>query len=375
LLAVAATLVLTGCDSRNTYRPPPPAEVTVAPPTARRITRYLELTGSASAVAKVDLVARVQGFLESVGFADGANVKKGDTLFVIEQAPYKASLDNAKAAQAAQEALLVQADQDLKRQTTLVQKDAASESTLESSRAKRDSTAAALDQAKAQVQQAQINFDYTLVKAPFDGLVSARLADPGALVGAGGPTKLGTIVAIDPVYVTFNMDELQVLQIRRALHDRGLTLKDLGPVTVEAGLQTEAGYPHQGTIDYVAPSLDTGTGTLQVRAVFANKDRLFIPGLFVRVRVPVQRNVDALLVPDAALGTNQQGRYVLLVDEKNVVVQRQVEAGERIDGGLRMITAGLAASDRVVVAGVQRAIPGNTVAPVAAPAQDAKAAP
>jgi RND family efflux transporter MFP subunit len=370
-----SSIMLASCDDPNKYQPPPAAEVGVLKPQQRRVTLYLELTGNTSAFNKVDLVARVQGFLEKVGYKDGDRVAAGTTLFQIERAPYVTSLQIAEATQKQQEALLVQYEADLNRQTTLMQKQAASEARLDESRSKRDSTLAALDQAKGQVQQAKINLGYTEIKAPFAGIVSAKLVDPGALVGAGGPTKLATIVQIDPIYVNFSVNEQQVLQIREQLRSQGLTIKDLGPIPVEVGLQTETGFPHAGHIDYIAPDLDQGTGTLAVRGLLDNKETALLPGLFVRVRVPVQREVESLLVPDRALGNGQQGRYLLLVNDKNIVEQRPVETGDAIEGGLRIIKGGLKPEDRVVVSGIQRAVPGSVVKPVDAPLASSAAAP
>jgi membrane fusion protein, multidrug efflux system len=175
-------------------------------------------------------------------------------------------------------------------------------------------------------------------------------------------------VQIDPLYVKFNIDEQQVLTVREHMREMGVTLKDLGPIPVDIGLQTEKGYPHTGTLDYVAPEIDSSTGTLAGRAIIDNKDNLLEPGLFVRVRIPKQLNVESLLVPDIALGNNQQGRYLLIVDDKNLVVQRQVEVGELVDGSLRIIKSGISPDDRVIVGGVMRALPGNTVVPVTASA-------
>jgi multidrug efflux system membrane fusion protein len=377
-----AGVALASCDDRNKYQPPPPPEVGVAKPLVKRVTLYLELTGNTSAFNKVDLVARVQGFLEKVGYKDGDRVAAGTTLFQVEQLPYQTNLQIAEATVKQQQALLVQYDADLKRQLDLQQRQVASEAKLDDSRAKRDSTFAALEQAKGQVEQAKINLGYTDIKAPFAGIVTARLVDPGALVGAGGPTKLATIVQIDPIYVNFSVNEQQVLQIREQLRKEGLTIKDLGPIPVDVGLQTETGFPHAGTINYVAPDLDQSTGTLAVRALLENKGAVLLPGLFVRVRVPVQRDVESTLVPERALGNGQLGRYVLVVNDKNVVEQRPVETGDEIDGGMRIIKSGLKPEDRVVVSGIQRAVPGSVVKPVEAtasanpaPAAPAPAAP
>src|SRR5262249_12416897 len=194
------------------------------------------------------------------------------------------------------------------------------------------------------------------------GVVTARLVDPGSLVGAGGATKLATIVQIDPIYVNFNVNEQQVLQIRDQLRSQGLTIKDLGPIPVDVGLQTETGFPHQGVITYIAPDLDQSTGTLAVSALFEDNNRVLLPRLFVRVRV--ERDVKSMLVPDRALGNSQQGRYVLVVNDKNVVEQRSVATGDAVDGGMRVIKSGLDGNERVVVSGNQRAIPGSSVKPV-----------
>lgn len=375
---VSSLLVLSpfvsGCGDRNAYQPPPPSEVTVAKPEERKVTLYMEVTGSTAAYNRVDLVARVQGFLEKVGYKDGAEVKKGDLLFQIDKEDYEIQLQIAQATQAQQEALLAQADADLKRKQDLVKTSAVSVAQLDDSRAKRDSTQAALLQAKGQVAQAQRNLEYTTILAPFDGTVSARYVDPGAMVGAGEPTKLATIVQQKPIYVKFNIDEQQVLSVRERMREAGVTLKDLGPIPVGIGLQTETGYPHTGTLDYVAPEIDAGTGTLAGRAVFDNKDNVLTPGLFVRVRIPKQLDVPSMLVPDFALGTSQEGRYVLIVNDKNVVEQRQVQTGDLVDGGLRIIKSGLKATDRIVVGGIMRAIPGSTVVPVMTSASAAAAA-
>ena len=374
-LLCACALWLAGCEDRNKYQPPPAPEVGVEKPQRRPVTLYLELTGNTTAFNKVDLVARVQGFLDKVGYKDGDKVAAGARLFEIERAPYETSLQIAEASRAQQEALLVQAEAEFNRQLALQQRQVASEARLEESRSKRDSTIAALEQAKGQVQQAKINLGYTEIMAPFAGVVTARLVDPGSLVGAGGPTKLASIVQIDPIYVNFNVNEQQVLQIRDQLRSQGLTIKDLGPIPVEVGLQTETGFPHKGTINYIAPDLDQSTGTLPVRALLDNKAGVLLPGLFVRVRVPIQRDLESVLVPDRALGNNQLGRYVLVVNDKDVVEQRPVETGDAVDGGMRIIKRGLTPQDRIVVSGIQRAIPGSAVKPVDNPAAAAAVAP
>lgn len=364
LAVVLSCLASAGCSDSNTYQPPPPAEVTVAHPEQRSVTLYMEFTGNTAAYNRVDLVARVQGFLEKVGYKDGDQVKKGDLLFQIDKTDYEIALQIAQATVAQQQALLQQAEADLKRKRDLVKTSAVSVAQVDESLAKRDSTAAALAQAKGQVEQAKTNLAYTTIVAPFDGAVTARFVDPGAMVGAGEPTKLATIVQQKPIYINFNIDEQQVLHVREQLREAGVTLKELGPIPVGIGLQTETGYPHTGTLNYVAPEVDASTGTLAARAIFKNDDIILTPGMFVRVRIPKQKDVPSLLIPDVALGNSQEGRYVLVVNDKNIVEQRLVATGDTVDGGLRIITSGLKPDDRVVVGGMMRALPGSVVVPV-----------
>ena len=218
-----------------------------------------------------------------------------------------------------------------------------------------------MQSAEANEQQAEINLGYTNVIAPFDGVVSARQVSIGQLVGANATTVLSTIVQLDPIYVNFTASERDVLQVRADLARTGRTTADLLGISVEVGLQTETGYPHSGRLDYLAPTVDASTGTLAARATLQNADRALLPGYFVRVRVPSQPQA-ALLVPDVALGSDQGGRYVLVVNKDNVVEQRRVEPRQLV-GELRVIESGLTKDDRVVVGGIMRAIPGQKVAP------------
>jgi RND family efflux transporter MFP subunit len=360
-IAILALVALAGCE-QNTFVPPPPPKVEVALPVQRPITRYLETTGSTAPIKSVDLVARVQGFLQSIDYKDGDFVKEGTPLFTIEPETYKLKLDQAKAAEAGADASVKQAEADFKRQTDLVARQAVSQATLDTSTSTRDNAQASLQQAQANTRIAEVNYGYTKVTAPFDGVVSAHLVSVGELVGAASPTQLATIVALDPIYVNFNVNEQDVLRIRAEARRKGLTPADLKQTPVEVGLQTEDGYPHEGKLDYVAPTINQSTGTLVVRGVIPNADRVLLPGYFVRVRVPVDKEQDALLIPDTALGSDQSGRYVLVVTAENVVEQRKVQTGP-IDNGLRVIDGGLKGDDRVVIAGTLRVIPGEKVDP------------
>ena len=255
-----------------------------------------------------------------------------------------------------------QAEADYKRQSDLVQKQAVSQATLDTSTAARENAQANLQQAQVNTKIAAVNYGYTNVTAPFDGIVSAHLVSIGELVGVSSPTQLASIVALDPIYVNFNVNEQDVLRIREEARRRGMTADDLKSLPVEVGLQTESGFPHKGNLDYASPTLNQSTGTLPVRGVLPNPDRVLLPGYFVRVRVPFEQQKDALLVPDAALGSDQSGRYVLVVNGENVVEQRKVKTGP-LEGELRVIDSGLKPEDRVITAGLLRAIPGQKVDP------------
>jgi RND family efflux transporter MFP subunit len=362
-LAIAALTfpLLAGCE-QNTYVAPPPPKVEVANPLQRPITRYLEATGNTAAIKQVDLVARVQGFLASIDYKDGTFVKEGTKLFTIEPETYKLKLDQAKAAEAGAQATVKQTDADFNRQKDLVAKQAVSQSTLDTSTSTRDNAQAVLQQSQANTRIAEVNYGYTNVSAPFDGVVNAHMVSVGELVGVASPTQLATIVALDPIYVNFNVNEQDVLKVRAEARRRGMSAADLTRLPVQVGLQTEDGYPHQGNLDYASPTINQSTGTLVVRGVIPNPDRVLLPGFFVRVRVPVEQEQNAVLVPDTAQGSDQGGRYVLVVNKDNVVEQRRVRPGQ-LEGTLRVIEEGLKPDDRVVIGGLLRAIPGQKVDP------------
>lgn len=367
LAALTSCGLLAACGRTNQYAAPPPPKVTVAAPVARDVAGYFEATGNAAAVNSVDLVARVQGFVQAIGYKDGDLVKKGTSLFTIEPEPYRLKVDAAKASVNGAQASLAQAEADLKRQAQLVPQQSTALSLYDQARAQRDTARANLQSAQANEKQAEITYDYTNVTAPFDGVVSARQVSIGELVGAGtSPTVLSTIVQLDPIWVNFNVSESDVLRVRAALKEQGRTTADIIGMTVDVGTQAESGFPHSGKLDYVAPTVDPATGTLAARAVLSNADRGLLPGYFVRVRIPL-RPRPALLVPDTAIGANQGGRYVLVVNKDNIVEQRKVEVGQPA-GELRIIEAGLNKDDRVVIGGIVRAIPGQKVDVLPAPA-------
>ena len=258
----------------------------------RSITRYLEATGNTAPIKNVDLVARVQGFLQSINYQDGTFVKAGTTLFTIEPETYKLKLEQAQAAEAGMQASMKQAEADFKRQSIWCKSKPSRRRRWITSTSTRDNAQANLQQAQVNTKIAAVNYGYTNVTAPFDGIVSAHLVSVGELVGVSSPTQLATIVALDPIYVNFNVNEQDVLRIREEARRRGMTADDLKSLPVEIGLQTESGYPHKGKLDYASPTINQSTGTLAVRGVLPNADRVLLPGYFVRVRVPFDQQTE-----------------------------------------------------------------------------------
>ena len=363
-LVVGLSLSVAACKPDNKFVAPPPAEVSVALPLQQSVVPYIEQTGNTQAVNTVDLVARVEGFLTKIEYKDGQFAKKGDPLFKIDPTTYDAKVKQADAELASAKALLLQAEAEFKRQETLLRQNVSAQNTYDQAKAKRDSNQANVENQSANLIIAQANLDYTGVVAPFDGIVTKRLVSIGELVGATSPTKLATIVQLDPIYVTFNLSEQDVLNIRQNLANHRITLEELSKIPLEIGLMTEEGYPHKGHLEYVSPNVDAATGTILVRGVFDNPARALLPGFFVRVRVPIGLEAKSMLVvPDRVLAEDQTGRYLMVVNKDNVVEQRRVKVGQLLVGELRAIESGLTAEDRVVVSTNGRAIPGAKVVP------------
>jgi RND family efflux transporter MFP subunit len=364
LAGLLAAGALSGCGEPNTYVPPPPPEVTVARPEKRAVTETMSFTGNLQAVRTAELVARVPGFLEKVMFQDGQDVRENDLLFVIEQAPYRATVVGAEAGLQKAEAELAQAKITTARLQQAARTGAVSRQQLDEAEAREQVAQGQVLAMQAALDQARIDLGYTEIRAPFSGRIGRRLIDPGNFVGAGGtPTTLATLDQLKPIYAFFNIDERSVLRIKQLQRDRGAPNYRERPVPVSIGLQTEQDFPHTGQIDFVASGIDPNTGTLQVRAIFANTDGSLLPGAFVRIRIPVGERDGTLLVPQLALGTNQAGRYVLIVNDEGVVEQRTVTTGPR-EGQLQVVESGLTADDWVVINGIQRARPGARVTPV-----------
>jgi membrane fusion protein, multidrug efflux system len=366
--AAFAALALAACSgSKNTYIAPAPPKVVVAQPLQTPATLYLNLTGNTVAFNSVNLVARVQGYLESIDYKDGAAVTKGTQLFGIERNVYQAQLDQTNAQLAHDQAVLAEAQRNLTRYKELARTNAIAQQKYDDQKFLVEQDEATVDLDKANVETAKINLGYTRVLAPFDGVVTNHQVDLGAFVGMSGPTTLASIIQTDPVYVYFSLSEPQVLEIRRRNAKAGLPINSsdltyLSSISVEIGLQGEEAYDFKGHLDYASPQVDSSTGTLTVRAVFENKDRALLPGLFVRVRLPIGHQDKPLLTRSDAIGTSQEGSYVLVVGADDVVQRKIVKTGQR-QGQLQIIESGLDPGDWVVVQGLQRAFPGAKVAP------------
>jgi len=365
LLALAAGVAAMGCGAEDQAPPAPaPPEVTVASPVTRDVTNFAEFTGRTESIAVVDVRARVVGELQTMHFQPSGPVRQGDLLFVIEPEPYEAAVAAARANIAQWESELLRARSDLSRVEQAIQTNAVSEQEVDAKRADVQRAEANLAGAQAGLTTAEINLSYTQVRSPITGMVSRNFVDVGNLVGASENTLLTTVVAIQPLYAYFNISETMLLEML-AQYDSSIT--DLPgkriPVPVFLGVDTEAGWPHEGVMDYIDNTVDTSTGTIQVRGTFANADARLFPGLFSRIRVPLGIEASAVLVEETAIGTDLGGKFVLVVGADDIVELRHVELGALEDDGLRVVRSGLAADERYIINGLQRARPGLPVTP------------
>lgn len=365
--ALLVAAVATGCK-HETVSAPPPLEVSISQPVEEPVQESLEFTGRTSAVDSVKVHARVTGYITKVDFVEGARVNVGDLLFEIDPREYEAAVLRAEGQVERLRSQLARTQAEVARNQALRPTGAASARELERAVADQGAVEGELKANQAQLQQAKLDLEFTRVTAPVAGRVSKAEVTTGNLVvvGATGGPLLTTVVSLDPIYVDFDADERALIRFRKAAiaRDGVSTPENVRAATlpVFVGLADEPDFPHQGTIDFLDNQVDPSTGTIHVRAVLPNKDGLLTPGLFVRVRMPVSEPKPGLLVTDRAIGTDQDRKYVLVVNDRNVVEYRQVKLGG-VHGGLRSVIEGLAPGDWVVVNGIQRARPGATVAP------------
>ncbi len=373
LTVVSLLLILvmvTACEEKNTYVEPPPPKVTVAEPLQQEVTEYLEFTGNTRAYEEVELRARVAGFLKSMHFTPGTRVDMGDLLFVIDPKEYQAEYNASQAELNAGKAMAHRAKIEYDRAQRVYKKGAGRETDVVKWRGERDVALARIERAKAKLERAKLNLSYTRITSPISGRISRNLIDVGNLVGEGEPTLLTIVTRYDPMYVYFNLNENDLLRAlamyRKRMKEKGLDIdRDSdkeADITVYLGLANEEGFPHEGVVDFAESSLDPSTGTLQLRGIFNNKEKILVPGLFTRLRMPISEQEKALLVAERAIGSDQSGRFILTINSENVVEKRPIRMGQLVDG-LRVIEEGVEPGEQVVVNGLQRARPGGKVDP------------
>ena len=352
------------CQKAPEVAAPKPPEVTVATPVQRDVTLFQKFVGTTQARESVEIRARVQGYLEEMAYEPSSFVRKGDLLFVIEQAPYQATRDRAEAGLKSAEAGLRRAESDLERLELAVRTNAVSQQEVTRARAERDQASASLLEAQAALTTAEIQFDYTTVESPISGLASRNYVDLGNLVGAGEATLLTTVRRIDPIFAYFEVSERFVAQVleQRGGHTNPKTSEEI-PATL---VLQETGLEIEGKIDSVENTVDPATGTIQMRAVFPNSDAKIFPGFFIQVRLPGELLEDALLVEETALGTDLGGRSVLVVGDGDVVDKRYIEPGPLQEDKMRVVREGLEEGERYITVGLQRARPGMPVTPKSA---------
>jgi RND family efflux transporter MFP subunit len=363
-LAASAPLFMTACSPEAAQAAaahgPVAPQVSVARVLERQITNYQEFTGRIEAVERVELRPRVSGYIESVAFREGAEVKKGDVLIVIDPRPYDAALKRALAELARAESASRQAQSERERAVKLLALRALSQEEFDARTAGSEKSSADVQAAQAAVDAAQLDLEFTRVRAPISGVVGQAEITAGNFVSSGA-SVLTRLVSIDPVYVSFDGDEAAYLRQEQRAREQGAG-KARQPQSVEIGLANEEGYPHAGVMVFTDNQLDPATGTIRARARLSNRDRLFTPGLFARLRLGEGASHPAVLIEDSAVGTDQTRRFVYVVKADNTLEYREVELGA-LHEGLRVVRSGLAAGEHIVVKGLQRVRPGATVAP------------
>jgi len=370
LLTAPALIFAAGCGQSQTQAQnaaPPPPQVTVSKPIKKLVSEHDEYVGRFVAFDYVEVRARVSGYLETIHFTDGQLVKQGDPLFTIDQRPFQATLDQAKAAVEQAKANLAFAEADLARGESLRTGTTITQQALDQRlQAKRVATASVTAQ-EAAVRQAELDLQFTELKAPISGRIGDRRVSIGNLVTGGttgNTTLLATITSIDPIRFEYTMDEGSYLRYLRAASAAGAHSANRGmSLPVRLKLIDENDFTHEGKIDFVDNAIDRSSGTIRGRAEFANADGRLTPGMFGRLQIDSSAPAEALLVPDAAIATEQVRKFVYVVGNDNVATPKYVTLGQAAEGGLRVIKSGLSADDVVIVNGLMRVRPGAKVAP------------
>ncbi len=368
VISTAVALTLAGCAKNEAAESAganaaaaPPTQVTVAQVIQRPVNEFDEFTGRFEAIEHVDLRPRVSGYISSVNFVEGTEVKKGDVLFLIDPRPYEAEYKRAKAQLEQARTQLTLAKSERERAAKLVQSHAISQEEFDTRTAGSDQAGANVDAAQAALDSAELNLTWTRVTAPINGRISRAQVTTGNFV-TSGQTMLTTLVSLDPIYVTFDDDEQAYLKYAKQARDGDHASSRGSSNTVLVGLANENGYPHQGVMVFVDNALDPSTGTIRSRAKLDNHDRIFTPGLFARIQLLGRDKHNALLINDSSIGTDQNVKYVFVVGADNKIEYRPVKLGPIVDG-LRVIREGLAQGETIVVNGLQRVRPGAPITP------------
>ena len=365
-LAVALSLALAACGEQpQPPAPPPPPAVTVANPVKRTITDQDEYVGRFVAVDAVEIRARVSGHLDSIHFTDGQIVQKGDLLFTIDRRPFGIALERLRANLTQAKANLAYTEGDLQRAQSLVKDRTITEQLFDQRTQAHRNAVAQVAAQEAMLKQAELDLQFTELRAPITGKIGDRRISPGNLVTGtltGNTSLLATIVSMDPIRFEFTFDEASFLRYERMAKSLADTSRGLS-TSVELKLLDEKNFAHKGKMDFIDNVIDRSSGTIRGRAQFANPESLFTPGMFARVRVPGSPPYEALLVPDSAIGTDQGRKFVMTVNAENVAAAKYVTLGHAIEGNMRVVKEGLAPDDRIIVIGLMRARAGQKVTP------------